>query len=225
MGPPTKIYYKYIHSIASLHTLGTGAGQATAGDHAGHVAGGMTLEVMAIPDTPVLTLTRRAHPDLDVDVSWTEPDDSNSPILPYDLRYRPVLGTIWIDVANLTSRTYTVDITLPSTNYEFQVRATNAIGDSNWTSSVTYLSSNTNAPSLPLNFQISALRHNEVDFTWLAPDDPVGTPPITEYNIRVRANGTNEAWQTHSFPPVLFRTFVGLDSGVEYEFQILATNA
>ena len=86
-----------------------------------------TLSDAAAPSTPAgPTVSALDHDTLNA--VWIAPDDGGSPITSYDLRYRRAGTSSWTDVADLTGLTYTITGLQPHTEYQVQVRATNAIG-------------------------------------------------------------------------------------------------
>ena len=121
--------------------------------------GGMTAEegvVISTGDIPSIIYTPPSPPDTPaaptvevvtadatmLEVSWVEPADNGSVITDYDLRYK--LSTqdethyvgVDIDLTDVTVNgenvTYTVDSLHSSRSYDFQVRASNIAGSSDW---------------------------------------------------------------------------------------------
>ena len=61
-----------------------------------------------------------------------EPDDGGSPITSYDLQYKRTVDSIWTEISDQTDLSETVTGLNAGTSYDFQVRATNDVGDSAW---------------------------------------------------------------------------------------------
>ncbi len=94
----------------------------------------------SVPDAP--TVTPNAASATSLDVSWTAPDNQGPPITDYDYRYRIAQGTggivivrPWTEVTNITDTMDTIENLTTGTEYEVQVRATNAGGTTEWSAS------------------------------------------------------------------------------------------
>ena len=166
------------------------------------------------PAAPTVTaLSRQA-----IRATWTAPSANNSPITSYDVRYRTG-SDAWTLVEDLTSTTTDISGLTASTSYSVQVRATNAIGDSDWSPSGT---ASTSAPGLPAapDEPTIAVTHNSFTATWVAPDAGGGT--IASYNLRYRTGGA--AWATLTGITALTRTVSSLTVGATYDVQVAARN-
>ena len=86
-----------------------------------------------IPDAPNVEAinTSRLH------VRFTAPIDGGSPIISYDLRYREDGSIAWIDILNILGLGYFAHGLESGTTYEFQFKATNALGSSDYSLSGT----------------------------------------------------------------------------------------
>ena len=93
------------------------------------------------PSSPGFYIDVSADPDsLDsMEIYWSQPDDNGSGITSYDLQYREVGVASWTAVSDHANTSYTATSLTLHTNYEAQVRATNAHGDSNYSESDTVL--------------------------------------------------------------------------------------
>ena len=69
--------------------------------------------------------------DASIAVSWTAPDDGNSPILSHQVRHRSTLGAQWT-TRTVTRTRATISSLTAGQEYEVQVRAVNAIGEGTW---------------------------------------------------------------------------------------------
>ena len=100
------------------------------------------------PSAPAApTLTSKTHTSLTV--GWTAPANTGKPdITSYDVRYRrPSVSSTFTDgPQDQTGTSATITNLGPSTNYQVQVRATNAEGNGPWSDS---LSTRTNANRRP----------------------------------------------------------------------------
>ncbi len=79
------------------------------------------------PGAPVLYLSPGNG---QIMASWTA-EANGAPITAYLLQHRQVVGGSWVDV-NLTGTSYTVTGLSNDTLYEVKVRATNSVGDGDW---------------------------------------------------------------------------------------------
>ena len=101
----------------------------------------MTIDVTAVtaeppraPATPIVSAVSGSSTSLSV--SWAAPANAGRPaIVSYDVQYRVSGATAWTDgPQNVTTTTTTTTIAslVADTLYEVQIRATNAEGDSGW---------------------------------------------------------------------------------------------
>ena len=89
----------------------------------------------SVPDAP--TVSPNAASATSLDVSWIAPDNQGPPITDYDYRYRTVGAAFWrvIDGTSITDTSVTIEDLTTGTEYEVQVRATNAGGTTDWSAS------------------------------------------------------------------------------------------
>ena len=86
------------------------------------------------PGAPVVTVTPAGRTSLDV--SWTEPTNTGTAIVDYDVQYRRKTVTTWTDHAFTgTDRSTTIRALGPGTVYQVQVRAGNNL-EGNWSAPV-----------------------------------------------------------------------------------------
>ena len=97
----------------------------------------------ARPTAPSVTATSTTS----LSVSWTAPDDGGSTITGYTLRYRESSTSNWTTVPGITSTSGSLSSLEENTEYDVQVRATNSVGNSNYSPAATATTSNT-APSI-----------------------------------------------------------------------------
>ena len=100
-------------------------------------------EPPAAPAAPTVSATSGSTTSLDV--SWTEPaNDGKPPIASYDLRYRVGSSGSWTDGSqDVTGTTAAISALTAATEYQVEVRASNAEGDSVWSAAGT---GSTNVP-------------------------------------------------------------------------------
>ena len=95
----------------------------------------------SVPDAP--TVSPNAASATSLDVSWDAPANLGPPIIDYDYQYRiaqtPGGGISivhpWIEVTNITDTMVTIENLTTDTEYEVQIRATNAGGTTDWSAS------------------------------------------------------------------------------------------
>ena len=105
----------------------------------------------APPDAP-LAPTTTVISDTQIRVDWLAPNNGGSVITHYDVRERIVGASTWIQTSGFTALNATFAQLTPDTEYEFQVRAVNAIGDGSWSLSGTAQTSATVIPNLTPTF-------------------------------------------------------------------------
>ena len=172
-----------------------------------------------VPSKPSPTL---GTADQKLTASWTAPSDGGSDITSYKVRHRQTGTSTWTTSSALGSSATSYEITglTNGTEYEVQVQATNAAGDSEWSDSVKAkprtMPSKPAAPTLASSDQ-------KLTATWTAPPD--GSSPITSYTIRHSVTDAG-SWTTSSAlgTSTLSYEITGLTNGTEYEVQVQATN-
>ena len=78
------------------------------------------------------------------------------------------------------------------------------------------------APEAPT---VTAASNVSLDVTWTAPTLPVGIPPVTDYKLRYREEGTSGSWSSHGHADDSTATTIAdLDPATSYEVQVMASN-
>ena len=201
-----------------------------------------TAKPPEVPSTPgAPTLTRG---DQKIDVSWAAPASNRSGIVDYDVRYRRCTGNdpcasteSWTELDDedeeATNTATTAEITglTNGTTYEVQVRATNRVGDSEWSES-----SSAKAAGAPFQADAPVVERDdgEFDVYWWAPDD--NGEAITGYGVQYRACtatdltcGTSPSWgswtsRSHTGTATT-TTITSLTNDTAYQVQVRANNA
>ena len=105
------------------------------------------------PSRPAAPTVTPATAPLRLEVTWTAPADNGARITDYDVRYRRVGTTNWIDnghTGTLTNHTLGNKRALTAgTRYEVQVRATNSAGPGRWSPSAFGTPSGCTLPPTP----------------------------------------------------------------------------
>ena len=184
------------------------------------------------PDAP----TVESDPDdsMVLDLSWVAPNDNGADITDYDLRYKRSSEdeTHWIDIDFTgTETTHSVDSLDSNESYDFQVRAQNFTGESDWSPTGTGETS-ADVPDTPVPPTITVpegeIRQLRAD--WIAPDD--NGEAITDYNVQYRIiddagiENTYEGWPDPDTTSTdIFATITGLDESTTYEIRVQAVNS
>ncbi len=162
--------------------------------------------------------------DGEVVLTWQAPaDNGGSAVTGYEYRHAEGAtvppGTAWQSAG--TALTATVDSLTNGTEYAFEVRAVNAVGDG---SAATTAATPVTVPGPPQNFSTTP-GDGEVVLTWQTPASNGGSA-VTEYEYR-HAKGASvpdeTAWQ--SAGTSLTATVDSLTNGTEYAFEVRAVNA
>ena len=200
----------------------------------------LTITVIDRPDAPdAPTVTALANdttisiPRSQIRVTWTEPDDNNSPIKRYEVQYREDGSSIYNSVPladDFTDIEVTITNLKPNTTYHVQVRARNSasisLGISDWSpdgSGVT----NDDVPDRPdrpvITVPDGETMHLRVD--WTAPN--ANGEDITDYDIRYRKSPETSfaEWEASTISTDTFTTITGLEENTLYQIQVRATNS
>ena len=197
--------------------------------------------------TPAKAPSRPSAPSLavwnaELRVSWTAPADNGEAITDYDVRYcKNSTGcdaddewTEWNANDDSTTTSATITGLTNDTAYRVQVRATNGIGDSAWSSSAT-ATPTAQKPAAPAAPTLS-YGNQSVSASWSAPED--NGDDINDYDVRYRAcTNTNDltcatnptwagTWSSHAHTGTgTSATITGLTNGTAYQVQVRAGNS
>ena len=191
----TTYYYRIQASPGGTWSVADGAGR------------GMVSATtdMGVPATPVLMVGDAASAGINDDhaaptgdsitLYWTAPGDGGSEINGYELRVWD--GSTWVLVTSPAADAtfHTHEDRAPGTRYHYVLRASNAIGNSDWSDDVSgmTLAGNPDAPELTA----MAASSTSIRLTWTVPDDN-GTP-ITGYELqRWDPTASPAAWDTNN---------------------------
>ena len=182
------------------------------------------------PSAPSTPEAESGHQKLRL--NWDAPSDNGSVITGYDVEYRKrnsdnTWPATWTSHAHAdTSTTATIDSLTNGSSYQMRVRATNAIGDSGWSSTVT---ANPKAvPEAPESLTLTA-GDTQITADWQAPSVDNGAT-VTGYRVQYRKRKSDSTWPTswttksHSGTGTS-STITGLTNGGLYQVRVRATTA
>ncbi len=159
-------------------------------------------------------------------VSWTAPNDGNSPITSYSVT--PSTGTTTLPPTVITGNPPATNATISGlTNgvtYTFTVTATNAVGTGPASAASNAVTPTApTAPAAPTGVTATA-GNAAATVTWTAPS--TGGSAITSYTVTPYLAGNAQATTTVTgSPPATTATITGLTNGSSYTFTVAATNA
>ena len=121
----------------------------------------------------------------------------------------------------VTTTNETVTGLNPSTSYDFEVQATNAVGNSGQSTIVTVVTpASTSAPTPPTNLATTAVASTSVNLTWTA---STGTAPIS-YQVQFSLTGAN-TWSNGPLVTVTNAQVTSLTVSTGYDFRVIAQNS
>lgn len=207
----------YTFRVAAVNTGGTGLYSVVSA----------AVTPFTTPDVP--TAVTGVTGNAQVAVSWTLPaSNGGSAIIQYKVSYAPEgsdsYGTWSVATATQSSSTsFTVTGLTNGTSYKFKVVATNAAGDSSYsTSSAAVVAFTT--PNAPTSV-VGTAGEGEVALAWDAPASN-GGDSITDYIVQYSSNN-GSSWTTFSdgTSTSTSATVTGLTNGTSYVFRVAAVNA
>ena len=163
-------------------TSGTGARLKTADQTITVTVTDEAGEAPGAPATPTVSSASVSS----VTVTWAAPANAGPPITDYDYRYRVKSTPGWTEVTNtpITALGATIAGLAEDTEYEVQVRATNAEGTSDWSDPPGSGSTDANAaPAFTSSATVDAAENQTVAGTVAASDSDAGDS-VTGYAIQ-----------------------------------------
>jgi len=164
-----------------------------------------------------------------VNLQWDRPySDGGSKIQGYKIEYREASETTWIYAHGsvIKSQTYTVAGLVTGNTYEFQIKATNAAGDSrpSMPSGSFELKAKANPPGPPGTPYTTKIGKIFVDLKWSLPIFDGGSK-ITGYIVEGREQGSSWYRLNDYNVTDLYFTATNLTTNSDYEFRVFAVNA
>ena len=161
-----------------------------------------TLNVMTLPDPPT-NVTASNISETDVMLSFTPPYGSINNYFIYSRNEK---------IATCTTSPYSVTGLTQNTQYSFNIVASNSIGDSVASSTVT-MKTLAHPPNAPSNLVVSDIKQTTASISFTPPNTPVSSYSLYAKNMLIMTI-TN---------PGIF-SITGLTSNTQYSFTIIATN-
>ncbi len=161
-----------------------------------------------------------------VALSWGAPADGGSQILRYEYRYAAsgvAYDDAWTTVSGAgNARSVTVTGLTNGTEYRFQVRAVNSVGEGG---AAEASATPGRAPSAPTGLTAS-VESETITVMWGMPTDTGGSA-VTGYQVRYRMNGAGWSnWMTVAGGAnATSYTMTGLTNGIGHEIEVRAVNA
>ena len=157
------------------------------------------------PPPPPGAPTAVAQGPTQIDLSWSAPSDhGGGPITAYDLRHIEtgadanwtLVEDVWVTGSGTLQHSLT-GLT-GSTEYDVQVRAVNAVGESEWSATATGTTDPPVAPEAPTGLTARVVSGEaQVNLSWTAPTDTSGAP-ITGYKIESSPDGNTSWTEVHT---------------------------
>ena len=207
----------YAFEVRAVNVIGNGATAAA------------TATPATVPDAPQIgngDLAAAASNTVGLALAWQAPaEDGGAAISRYDGEFRYAAGdsvpsdTGWTSAG--TALAATVSGLDNGTQYAFEVRAVNAIGNG---ATAAATATPATLPDAPQNLA-AAIGDAEVVLTWQAPAEDGGAA-ISRYEFRYAAGDSipsDTGWT--SAGTALTATVSGLDNGTQYAFEVRAVNA
>ena len=180
----------------------------------------------AAPDRPAAPTVEPGDAG-ELKVSWIPPPDNGAPIEYYQLRFRAEDREAWLEPDNRfppETKSVTAGNLMNGTEYEVQVRAVNAVGESDWSESGRGTPvADAAAPDRPAAPTVEPGDAGELKVSWIPPPD--NGAPIEYYQLRARPEDEPDWIELPNELRGTSATLSGVTNGVTYEVQIRAVNA
>jgi len=183
-----------------------------------------TIALADVPDAPGKPVGTPGNTQ--VILTWAAPaSDGASAITDYTVQFSANGGTTWTTFTDGVSATTSATVTglVNGTAYVFRVRATNAIGPSEW-SPISDSVKPGIVPGIPTGFAVVSVGATQVQLGWNAPGI-LGSPALTDYVVETSSNG-GSTWTVFNdgVRSTTGATVTGLVSGTSYLFRVKARN-
>ena len=169
--------------------------------------------LLVTPSVPATPTTGTIGPTSAV-INWTEPAGQPAS---YDLQWRQGTSGAWShSEEDIEDTTFTITDLNPGVQYQARVRATNAIGSSNYSTPVTFTTSA--APGRPVAPTIGTRTSRSAVINWTPPANNPQT-----YDLRWRVSGASEFSEAEDLTGTT-HTITSLIPGTSYLASVRASN-
>ena len=198
----------YVYTATATSIIGEGIQSA-----------GLSLQAGTVPTVPqnALATTQVGN---NISFSWTTPSNNGGvPVTGYNPQASTDGGTTWTDLLTTPSAATSFSHTGLTTgqNYSYQVLATNSVGNSPYTSSVSTVAGD--APSQVTGLATTAVSDTEIDLTWNIPANNAYS--ISSYNVLRSVDGTT--WTSFTSATNSYSD-TGLTADTVYHYKVSAVN-
>ena len=198
----------YVYTATATSIIGEGVQSA-----------GLSLQAGTVPTIPqnALATTQTGN---NISFSWTAPSSNGGvPITGYNPQASTDGGTTWTDLLTTPSAATSFSHTGLTTgqNYSYQVLATNSVGNSPYTASVSTVAGD--APSQVTGLATTAVSDTEIDLAWNVPANNAYS--ISSYNVLRSVDGTT--WTSFTSATNSYSD-TGLTADTVYHYKVSAVN-
>ena len=161
-------------------------------------------------------------------LKWVEPeDDGGCRPLQYVVEQREANKRVWTELEKVPDTSKVVKGLTVGKKYSFHVATINEIGQSEFVELSTPVEAKCafDVPSEPQNVSVTACGPQSAKITWKEPKNNGGSP-ITSYNVELLPEGEKNWTNVEATidVPTTEYTVDNLDTSVEYEFRVAASN-
>ena len=191
-----------------------------------------TIDCISVPEPPLVPMALSSVGALQVELSWTVPEDGGSPISGYKIESSPDGTGSWSDVEADTGSTtpnYSHTGLVSGNTIYYRVSAISGVGTGPASGTVSATVADAPvlvAPGIPSSLvALSSFQTTDIELSWIIPGN--GGSPITGYKIESSPDG-NASWSdvvadTGSSIPSYSHTGLGRDDVIYY--RVSAINA
>ena len=198
----------YVYTATATSVVGEGIQSA-----------GLSLQAGTVPTVPqnALATTQTGN---NISFSWTAPSSNGGvPVTGYNPQSSTDGGTTWTDLLTTPSAATSFSHTGLTTgqNYSYQVLATNSVGNSPYTASVSTVAGD--APSQVTGLATTAVSDTEIDLAWNIPANNAYS--VSVYNVLRSVDGTT--WTSFTTATNSYSD-TGLTADTVYHYKVSAVN-
>lgn len=202
---------------------------------AGQIVSRRPTKNPTVPEKPTgVTVTLVGNNEFTI--KWLEPDNGGTSIVTYIIEFSVNGGGTWTEVnsaqivrATPTQTSCTINGLSTSVNYQFRIKAQNAIGISDPSDASDTVTANNTLPQAPKNLTESrsfSANTSDITLSWEVPDS-AGSSAIQGYVIE-ESSDSGLTWIYYNTSDNLItetsETIYGLDTDIDYVYRVSALN-